>query len=64
LLAGFHLLTAPSEYGDEAALYRQLLESMGPIRTVLEPGSGGGNNASHPRASAPGRAAEVTVMAR
>jgi hypothetical protein len=32
-LAGwFHLLTAPSEYGDEAALYRQLLESMGPLR--------------------------------
>jgi hypothetical protein len=47
-LAGwFHLLTAPSEYADEAALYRQLLESMGPIRTVLELGSGGGNNASH-----------------
>lgn len=50
-LAGwFHLLTAPGEYADEAALYRQLLESMGPVRTVLELGSGGGNNASHLKA--------------
>lgn len=50
-LAGwFHLLTAPSEYAEEATLYRQLLESMGPIRTVLELGSGGGNNASHLKA--------------
>lgn len=46
----FHLLTAPSEYAEEAALYRQLLESVGPVRTVLELGSGGGNNASHLKA--------------
>ena len=45
----FHLLTAPEDYEDEAALYRKLLveSSDGPIRTVLELGSGGGNNASH-----------------
>jgi hypothetical protein len=50
-LAGwFHLLTAPSEYAGEAALYRRLLESAGPVRTVLALGSGGGNNASHLKA--------------
>ena len=45
----FHLLTAPEDYEDEAALYRKLLveTSDGRIQTVLELGSGGGNNASH-----------------
>lgn len=43
----FHLLTAPSEYADEAAAYRRLLDASGPVHTVLELGSGGGNNASH-----------------
>jgi SAM-dependent methyltransferase len=48
----FHLLTAPQEYAEEAALYRRLLTeaSERPIRTVLELGSGGGNNASHLKA--------------
>jgi hypothetical protein len=50
-LAGwFHLLTAPSEYVGEASRYRQLLDSAGPVRTVVEFGSGGGNNASHLKA--------------
>jgi SAM-dependent methyltransferase len=52
-LAGwFHLLTAPNDYEDEAALYHRLLGEAvdGPLRTVLELGSGGGNNASHLRA--------------
>ena len=45
----FHLLTAPEDYEDEAELYRALLVEAcdGPVRTVLELGSGGGNNASH-----------------
>jgi SAM-dependent methyltransferase len=52
-LAGwFHLLTAPEDYAEEAALYRRLLAEAvaGPLRTVLELGSGGGNNASHLKA--------------
>jgi SAM-dependent methyltransferase len=45
----FHLLTAPASYTQEAAFYRRvLLEACDePPRTVLELGSGGGNNASH-----------------
>ncbi len=49
-LAGwFHLLTAPEEYQVEAAIYLSLLQDAvdGPVRTLLELGSGGGNNASH-----------------
>ena len=49
-LAGwFHLLTAPEEYAEEAEIYRRLfLETVDPPpKTVLELGSGGGNNASH-----------------
>jgi hypothetical protein len=49
-LAGwFHLLTAPEEYEDEARHYRKaLVESCdGAAVTLLELGSGGGNNASH-----------------
>ena len=49
-LAGwFHLLTAPHEYGDEAeyAAARILETAAGPVRSVLELGSGGGNNAFH-----------------
>ncbi|MFL5922616.1 MAG: class I SAM-dependent methyltransferase [Gaiellaceae bacterium] len=52
-LAGwFHLLTAPEDYAEEANLYRRVLvESCdAPPRTVLELGSGGGNNASHLKA--------------
>jgi SAM-dependent methyltransferase len=45
----FHLLTAPEDYEEEAAFYtKQLLEhARRPVKTVLELGSGGGNNASH-----------------
>ncbi len=48
----FHLLTAPPDYAQEAELYRRLLveSSEGTVRTVLELGSGGGNNASHLKA--------------
>lgn len=52
-LAGwFHLLTAPTEYAEEAAFYtRQLIEACDrPPEMVLELGSGGGNNASHMKA--------------
>jgi trans-aconitate methyltransferase len=52
-LAGwFHLLTSPADYAEEAAFYRErLLEaSQIPVRTLLELGSGGGNNASHLKA--------------
>jgi SAM-dependent methyltransferase len=49
LASWFHLLTAPAEYADEAALYRDtiLAWSTIPVAEVLELGSGGGNNASH-----------------
>ena len=50
LASWFHLLTAPEEYREEAELYRRLLTEAGPVRTVLELGSGGGNNASHLKA--------------
>lgn len=50
LASWFHLLTAPEEYREEAELYRRLLTESGPVRTVLELGSGGGNNASHLKA--------------
>jgi SAM-dependent methyltransferase len=45
----FHLLTAPEDYSEEAELYRRLLveRADGHVDTVLELGSGGGNNASH-----------------
>lgn len=45
----FHLLTSPGEYEVEAAFYRGALRRSAriPVRTVLELGSGGGNNASH-----------------
>jgi SAM-dependent methyltransferase len=45
----FHLLTSPPDYAEEAELYRKLMveKADGPVETVLELGSGGGNNASH-----------------
>jgi SAM-dependent methyltransferase len=45
----FHLLTPPEEYGDEAASALALLRdaAYGPVATLLELGSGGGNMASH-----------------
>jgi SAM-dependent methyltransferase len=41
------LLSAPEDYAEEAGFYRQILEDACHPRTVLELGSGGGNNASH-----------------
>ncbi len=48
----FHLLTSPEEYSEEASVYTAILEdSVRPSpQTVLELGSGGGNNASHMKA--------------
>jgi SAM-dependent methyltransferase len=45
----FHLLTAPAEYAEEAEFYLQaLVEAAGASpRSLLELGSGGGNNAWH-----------------
>jgi len=47
----FHLLTAPADYADEAAFVLDLLRARvdGPLETLLELGSGGGNTASHLR---------------
>lgn len=43
------LLSAPEEYEEEAAFYTMLLRGSGngPAKSLLELGSGGGNNASH-----------------
>jgi SAM-dependent methyltransferase len=48
----FHLLTHPSDYADEAAFVRRVVDdvAIGDARTLLELGSGGGNNASHLKA--------------
>jgi SAM-dependent methyltransferase len=49
LASWFHLLTPPDEYAEEAEVFRRLLVEgvKGSVRTVLELGSGGGNNAFH-----------------
>jgi SAM-dependent methyltransferase len=43
----FHLLTRPEDYAEEAAIYAAALRQAAGTRTVLELGSGGGNNAWH-----------------
>ena len=44
----FHLLTRPEDYVEEAEIFtRAIREAFPDARTVLELGSGGGNNASH-----------------
>jgi SAM-dependent methyltransferase len=45
----FHLLTHPSDYEDEAGFVTRVVDeiAIGEARTLLELGSGGGNNASH-----------------
>src|SRR5438309_421492 len=45
----FYLVTAPEDYEEEAAVYRDALRDAAriPLATLLELGSGGGNNASH-----------------
>src|SRR5678809_1805820 len=47
LSSWFHLLSSPPDYAEEAEFARSL---MGDLETVLELGSGGGNNASHLKA--------------
>jgi len=49
LAAWWPLLSPPAEHAEEAAFYAQALADAcdGPLRAVLELGSGGGNNASH-----------------
>ena len=49
LAAWWPLLSAPADYAEEAAFYAAQLVAAGtaPARTLLELGSGGGNNASH-----------------
>jgi SAM-dependent methyltransferase len=49
-LAGwFHLITHPDDYAEEAETYLGMLSraTKPPLKTVLELGSGGGNNALH-----------------
>jgi len=43
------MLSAPDDYREEAEFFQQLIEEAGggSTRTILELGSGGGNNASH-----------------
>jgi trans-aconitate methyltransferase len=45
----FHLPTAPEDYKAESDFYTSVLEESSriPVKTILELGSGGGNNASH-----------------
>lgn len=49
LAAWWPLLSAPEDYAEEAAFFRQVLDEAAgsPPQTVLELGSGGGNNAWH-----------------
>lgn len=46
------LLSTPADYAEEAAFFHQILRNAGPypLQTLLELGSGGGNNASHLKA--------------
>jgi SAM-dependent methyltransferase len=48
----FHLLTHPSDYAEEAEFITRVIDAVaeGPATTLLELGSGGGNNASHLKA--------------
>jgi len=52
LASWWPLLSAPADYEEEAASYAATLAATGvrPLRTLLELGSGGGNNASHLKA--------------
>lgn len=52
LASWFHLVSSPPDYAEEAEFARSLLvdASSTPPITVLELGSGGGNNASHLKA--------------
>jgi ubiquinone/menaquinone biosynthesis C-methylase UbiE len=45
----FHLLTHPNDYAEEADFTERLIDAAidGEAKTLLELGSGGGNNASY-----------------
>jgi SAM-dependent methyltransferase len=49
LASWWPLMSAPADYEEEATFYGRALEQacQGPARTLVELGSGGGNNASH-----------------
>src|SRR3954468_1805196 len=49
LASWFHLLSAPKDYAEEAEFAQNTLieSSATPVKTVLELGAGGGNNAFH-----------------
>ncbi len=49
----FHVLTSPAEYAEGAGIYRDAFQAhtRRPIATMLELGAGGGNNASHLKAT-------------
>lgn len=46
------LMSAPADYEEEARFYLEVIDAnaRGPVSTMLELGSGGGNNASHLKA--------------
>ena len=52
LSSWFHLLSDPADYAEEAEFARGLMveSCSAPPETLLELGSGGGNNASHLKA--------------
>src|SRR5215470_8632637 len=52
LASWFHLLSSPSDYAEESEFARSLIveASAMPPASLLELGSGGGNNASHLKA--------------
>ncbi len=52
LASWWPLMSAPADYEEEAGLYQKAIldASEGPLQTMLELGSGGGNNASHLKA--------------
>ncbi len=50
LASWWPLLSSPADYEEEAGFYRDILVEACAPRTVLELGSGGGNNASHMKA--------------
>lgn len=49
LASWWPIMSAPADYAEEAGLYADLIDGAAdtPVKTVLELGSGGGNNASH-----------------
>ena len=52
LASWWPLMSAPADYEEEAGLYQKAIldASEGPLQTMLELGSGGGNNAPHLKA--------------